>query len=174
MSTASALRSVRSWRISASISASSSSRPLLLVSSLTSQYSIRMRPLMSSRPSMRLRYESRNGSSASSVMASSIGNSRRRVSERTTSGLISAVTPRIRPTLAILDPSALPTASSVAPFSAALMDTIISGAEVPKPTTVKPMSSADTPRRCAVAAAPMTKRSAPHTSSAKPASTAVI
>jgi len=54
-----------------------------------------------------------------------------------------------------------------------MLATSISGAEVPKPTTVRPMTSGETPRLRAVADAPVTNRSALQTNKAKPASIAV-
>ena len=47
--------------------------------------------------------------------------------------------------LVIFDPSALPTASSPDPDSDAIMDTTISGADVPSETMVIPISSGDIP-----------------------------
>ena len=58
---------------------------------------------------------------------------------------ISNVTPSTNPTLVIFDPSALPTASSPDPDSDAMMDTTISGADVPSETIVIPMISGDMP-----------------------------
>src|SRR5690554_2879464 len=54
------------------------------------------------------------------------------------------------------------------PWLAAIAETIISGAEVPKPTITMPISSGGIPRRLALAAAPLTKRSAPQTSTIRP------
>jgi hypothetical protein len=51
-----------------------------------------------------------------------------------------------------------------------MRETKISGAEVPKETIVKPMSSGDMPEFLAVAAAPITKRSALQTKTTSPAS----
>ena len=56
--------------------------------------------------------------------------------------------------LAILEPSALPTANSPAPEAAAVTDTKISGADVPSDTIVMPMIRGDSPTRCANEAAP--------------------
>jgi len=106
------------------------------------------------------------------VVAISTGNSRRTVPELMDSGAMTAVAPMISAILVMLEPIALPIASPELPCREATADTSISGAEVPKPTIVRPMSSGDTPRLRAVAAAPMTKRSAPQTRSANPAMTA--
>ncbi len=55
---------------------------------------------------------------------------------------------------------ALPTARSPAPDKPAFIDTKISGADVPKATIVRPMSRVGMPKFAAIAAAPLTKRSA--------------
>ena len=78
------------------------------------------------------------------------------------------VTPNTSPTLAMLDPKALPTASSPESASADMMEIRISGAEVPTETMVRPMSMGVRPARFAMAEAPSTKRSALQTSATKP------
>ena len=85
----------------------------------------------------------------------------------------SAVMARTRPTLAMLEPSALPTAISPAPEREALSETRISGAEVPNDTTVKPIIIGVTPRLRAKAAAPATNRSADQIKPAKPIKMAI-
>ena len=70
--------------------------------------------------------------------------------------------------LARLEPSALPTASCPAPLIAALIETIISGAEVPTETTVNPMIIGEIPKFRATAALPSTNRSAPRSSPSIP------
>ena len=85
-----------------------------------------------------------------------------------------AVTPRIKLIFTILDPSALPNAKSGFPSLAAIADTTISGAEVPKPTMTIPIKIEGKPAWPAVDAAPSTKRSALHTSKANPAIIAAI
>jgi len=55
-----------------------------------------------------------------------------------------------------------------------MVDTNISGAEVPKATTVRPISIGDMPKWPAVAEAPSTKRSALQISKPKPTKTAAI
>ena len=70
--------------------------------------------------------------------------------------------------LAMLEPMALPMAMPGAPSKAAIKETIISGAEVPKATTVRPITSGDTPRLRESPAAPATKRSAPHIKMSRP------
>jgi hypothetical protein len=74
--------------------------------------------------------------------------------------------------LAIFEPMALPTAKPGTWFQAAVADTNISGAEVPKAITVKPINIGDMPRWLAVAAAPSTKRSALQISKPRPKNTA--
>jgi len=80
----------------------------------------------------------------------------------------SAVTPRIKPILAILEPMALPMARSGVSSNTEISEIKISGADVPKPMMVIPMISVDTPRLLAVAAAPSTNRSALQTSRMRP------
>ena len=75
-------------------------------------------------------------------------------------GAIRVVTPNTRPTLAMFEPMALPTASSPDPAIAAVIDTRISGAEVPRDTMVRPMMIGDMPMLSAMEAAPATNRSA--------------
>jgi hypothetical protein len=55
-----------------------------------------------------------------------------------------------------------------------MVDTSISGAEVPKATIVRPISIGDMPKWLAVAEAPSTKRSALQMSKPKPTKTAAI
>ena len=96
------------------------------------------------------------------------GQSRRSSVRSITSGQISAERPATTSRLNRLEPRTLPTAISLAPWSAAVTLTASSGAEVPNATMVRPTSSGDTPSRRASADAPATNLSAPHTSSAKP------
>ena len=122
---------------------------------------------------MRSRSPSSSSRKAPALTASNRGYSRRSMSERTVSGMINAVAPKISAILAMFDPIALPMAMPGLPCSAAIVDTRISGAEVPNPTTVSPISRGGTPRLRASAAAPMTKRSAPHTRRPRPNTMAV-
>ena len=71
------------------------------------------------------------------------GMSRRRCSRSMGKGQIAAVTPRIRNTLAILEPMTLPIAMSPLSLSAEDTETNNSGALVPIPTTVRPMMKFD-------------------------------
>ena len=54
-----------------------------------------------------------------------------------------AVPPKIKPKLKILEPTTLPIDISVWPVSAALMVTANSGADVPKATTVNPITQSE-------------------------------
>ena len=84
------------------------------------------------------------------------------------SGEINAATPRTSVILAIFEPIALPMARAGLPPYEAKPATIISGADVPKPTIVSPMINGGTSKFLAVAAAPMIKRSALQISKIKP------
>ncbi len=68
----------------------------------------------------------------------------------------------------MLLPITLPTAMSPLPLSEACTLTAVSGALVPKATTVRPMISGGMPKRLASLAAPRTSASAPTTSSTRP------
>ena len=80
--------------------------------------------------------------------------------------------PSTKPILARFDPIALPTASPPEFSNAALIETIISGAEVPIETTVKPITSEETPRLRAMPTLPVTNLSAPHIKPQRPANKA--
>ena len=69
--------------------------------------------------------------------------------------------PRIKPMLARFDPRTFPTAMSAFPRSVARIATINSGAEVPRETTVSPMTMGLRPRLPWSRAAPRTIQSAP-------------
>ncbi|MNY72538.1 hypothetical protein D3C86_2111180 [compost metagenome] len=69
----------------------------------------------------------------------------------------------------MLLPTALPMAMSPLPARAACTLTAVSGALVPKATTVRPMISGGMPNCAARRAAPRTSTSAPATSSTRPA-----
>ncbi len=85
-----------------------------------------------------------------------------------------AVTPRIAPMLAMLEPTAFPKANSGWPPAAANGETTISGADAPNPMTSIPTKSAGIPRYRVSAAAPSTNRSSLHTSTARPMTVARI
>jgi len=103
-----------------------------------------------------------------------IGNSMRTKLPLIGIGETSAVAPNTNAILAILEPMALPMARPGAPSNAAIVETNISGAEVPKATMVRPISIGDIPKWPAVAEAPSTKRSALQMSKPKPTRTAAI
>ncbi len=86
--------------------------------------------------------------------SSTSGISRFNVLEDTDKGLKRAVIPKTNKMLVMFEPTALPTAVSVLFAKAAEADTIISGAEEPIATTVKPTISVGTPKFLASAAAP--------------------
>ena len=83
-------------------------------------------------------------------------------------GQISAVTPRIRRTLKIFEPMTLPMAMSAFPLIAPMKLTTSSGAEVPMPTMVSPITKSLMPRRLAIADEPSTSQSAPLTTRPRP------
>ncbi len=159
--------------ISASKSVSSGSLRLFFPK-ITTQNSRARRHVNRTTPSNRLKTPSNSSPQVTRIASSMIGNSRRRVFDCTVKGATRAVIPRIKPMLAILDPSALPIDRPGFPDQAAMPETSNSGADVPKPTTVKPMIIGETPRLRDIAAAPMTKRSAPQMRTIRPAMTARI
>ena len=78
-----------------------------------------------------------------------------------TTGLIRAVRPKISPMLAILLPTMFPTAMSLEPSMTATRQTMNSGMEVPRATTVNPAKKAPMPVNFASPDAPLTRKSAP-------------
>ena len=70
--------------------------------------------------------------------------------------------------LMIFDPRILVIANSVVPCPTDTILTTNSGIEVPKATTVSPMTKSLTPERLATAEAPSTSQSAPLTKAMKP------
>ncbi len=68
----------------------------------------------------------------------------------------------------MLLPTTLPTARSPLPASAASTETAISGALVPKATTVSPTTRGEMPRVSASREAPRTRNSAPAVRQARP------
>ena len=83
-------------------------------------------------------------------------------------GQITAVTPRMSRTLKIFEPMTLPMAISALPCKAPMKLTTISGAEVPIPTMVRPMTKSLIPSRLATDDAPSTSQSAPFTIKKRP------
>lgn len=86
----------------------------------------------------------------------------------TVSGRMKAQIPKIRKILAILLPTTLPIARSGEPLKAAERLTVSSGADVPKLTIVRPITSGGILSRVARELAPRTRPSAPATSIARP------
>ncbi len=87
----------------------------------------------------------------------------------TTKGAITAHSPRISRTLNRLLPTTLPMAISPWALNADWVLTAISGALVPKATTVSPTIRGEIPKPAARRAAPRTSTSAPITNKIKPA-----
>ena len=75
----------------------------------------------------------------------------------TAMGRIRAVRPRISNVFMMLEPTTLPMAMSALPWKAPMKLTTISGAEVPMPTMVRPMTNSLRPKRRAMPEAPSTR-----------------
>src|SRR5690606_12454837 len=86
----------------------------------------------------------------------------------TNKGTVMAHIPRISRMLTILLPITLATARSGEPCKADKILTVSSGADVPKETTVRPITKEETRNLAAKDEAPRTNPSAPSTSSTKP------
>jgi hypothetical protein len=69
---------------------------------------------------------------------------------------------------AMFEPTMLPIAMPGEPASEACTLVTSSGVEVPKPTSVRPISSGETPSRSAACTAPRTSSSPPTTSTTRP------
>ena len=89
-------------------------------------------------------------------------------------GISSAVMPRMKRTLNMLEPITLPMDISALPCMAPVRLTTSSGQDVPKPTIVRPMTNSLTPAFLAIAEAPSTSQSAPRTMSPRPTSSKMI
>ena len=85
-----------------------------------------------------------------------------------------AAKPRTKPMLVIFEPRALPNARLPLLSSAAIAETNISGAEVPKPIITTPTIKVDNPSLLARTEALSTKKSALHMSNNKPAMISAI
>ena len=105
-------------------------------------------------PSYISNFKSHSTTPASSVVINTIGISRRIVVEPTSNGFINAVIPNTKVMLVILEPIALPMAVFGEPLRDADTATIISGADEPIATIVRPMISGEIPRFRASPAAP--------------------
>ena len=104
------------------------------------------------------------------VAAMLIGISRLRLVGEIAIGRISDVTPRISRVLKMLEPITLPTAMSALPLIAPMKLTTISGAEVPMPTIVRPITNSLTPSLRAIDDDPSTRISDPTTTRTRPRS----
>jgi len=138
---------------------SSSSRPSPRYAYIRARNSTRVRT--SSAPSRRPTVPLAASAQNSSEIPSMKGISRRTIDARTRRGRNSAARARISPTFAMLLPTTFPTARSGVPLRAARRLTASSGADVPKATSVSPITSRETPSPSARRAEPRTKPSAP-------------
>ena len=93
----------------------------------------------------------------STVMRMFTGMSLRRLSRVMGMGSSTAVRPRMSRVLKMLDPTTLPMAISAFPCEAPMKLTTISGADVPIPTIVRPITNSLSPKRRATADAPSTR-----------------
>jgi len=89
-------------------------------------------------------------------------------------GAIKAATPRMRRTLTMLLPTTFPTAMAEDPDSAACKLVTNSGVEVPKPTSVSPMTIGEMPNDLAAETAPRTSSSPPMIKPRRPKMTSSI
>ena len=103
-------------------------------------------------------------------MATRTGTSTRTSWDLTTTGPMRAAIPRTSRTLAMFEPTTLPTARSGLPSCTAWKVTASSGADVAKATTVRPTTRGDIPTAAAIPLAPRTRSSPPATRVTNPAS----
>jgi hypothetical protein len=89
-------------------------------------------------------------------------------------GLIKAEIPRINARLHMFEPTIFPSAISELPRNADVVDTINSGAEVPKATIVRPITRGESDNLNAIAVEPRTNKSPPRMSMARPTINNVI
>ena len=120
---------------------------------------IRMAPSTRLSPSVPMPKKVRSipSSTSSTVMMMFTGISRFLLEGVMAMGRIRAVMPRMSRVLKILDPTTLPMAISALPWAAPMKLTTISGAEVPMPTMVRPMTNSLSPKRRAMPEAPSTR-----------------
>ncbi len=116
----------------------------------------------------RSRNRSEPSARKAATASSSMGSSRVIRDGSTLSGRTSAVTARTKPTFTMQEPTMLPKASAVSPRDADIPFTTSSGVEVPKATTVMPITRGGTPSAPARRAMPSTKYFAEVSSSASP------
>ena len=86
-------------------------------------------------------------------------------------GSIIEVTPSTHKILNIFDPIIFPSEISLCFLNAAIADVASSGNEVPKATTLIPITTSDIPKNLAIKTAPSTKRSAPNDNATMPKTT---
>ena len=125
-------------------------------------------------PSRALKYKSHKKKTASKVARSNNGISSRIRWVLIGMAAMMAVTPNTKPIFAIFEPIALPIAKLGTPFKAASAETNISGADVPKAMTVKPIKTGVIPKCLASEALPLTNILALQTSPVKPIMSVVI
>ena len=97
-------------------------------------------------PSIRLCSPSHISINTNNEITNNIGNSRLMVADAIKSGVTAIPTPKTRAIFAIFEPTAFPNANPGFPFIAAIAETTISGAEVPKPMIISPTTILETPR----------------------------
>jgi hypothetical protein len=102
------------------------------------------------------------------VAKAAMGTSRLKVSFGAVRPKSAAGRPTATSRLKGFEPSTLPTAKAGAPLIAAKTETASSGAEVPKATTVRPITSGETPTRRARPVAPSMRESPPWARAARP------
>ena len=91
---------------------------------------------------------------ATTVIIRRIGSSFLRILAGVGNAQTKVVTPSTKPIFAMFEPSALPIAKTGLPLEDEIMDTRISGADVPRATMVSPIIREDMPRLFASDAAP--------------------
>ena len=108
---------------------------------------------------------SRNSSAAAATIRAAL---KLKCSLLTTEGMQTMEIPKIRPILAVTEPTALPTARSTSPASTPVMETVSSGSVVASETMVAPMINRGTPVTSAIHTAPSRNQSPPLTISTSP------
>ncbi len=103
------------------------------------------RPMSNNRPSSFPRILSAMRTPTRSVIQTTCRSSRFTVCLSITMLVMQSVTPSTKPMLVMFEPRAFPTAREPASDSEAMIDTTISGAEVPRETMVIPISNGDRP-----------------------------
>ena len=125
----------------------------------------------SSPPAVRFISPDSTTPSAASEARASTRPSRRNAFLSTAITPIEAAMPRMSRMFPMLDPTTLPTAIPGEPMEAAWSEVTSSGAEVPKPTRVRPMTMGDSPAARATATEPRTRNSPPMSRPIRPTAT---